>query len=396
MIQRRTTALALFLFLLLAGTGGGAWYWLFRPGYDELCRTAARERNWNEVERLASAWVKSNPQQALGWYWLGRSHFVRGDFDEAAQAYRHVPVGGPRGVESGTALMQILFHQQHNAAEAVRFASELLEVDSRLPDPRRTRIYYGAMTLQRGALLKDIQAAIDTRVDLPDHYIFLMTLEEISFRDGDQVTARWLSKSPEDEQLRAAYNVHRAQNIRAEYISNPREMLKQEFDQARAELAELHAAGLHEPAVIQALVQFAFDDGDLEQVATLLSDLPANAADDCVLWISIGRYARQTGDLEEAERALKKSLELNPLGWKSRNEYAQLLRETGRLSEAAAMQKLASQGMELTGDIRRLDHVRDASREIMEKIAQYAIACGKFDVANGVYRRYAPGLKQGR
>jgi Tfp pilus assembly protein PilF len=139
--------------------------------------------------------------------------------------------------------------------------------------------------------------------------------------------------------------------------------------------------------VLDSLLQLAKDDGDVEEVGRLLTLVPDDATNDPGFWRFRGWYAMQTGDLDQADDAFRQALELNPLGWQTRNEYAGLLRLRGQISEATAMQGISSLGSELALEARRLVHAHDISQELLKKMANFALKCNSPDVANGIVRR---------
>jgi len=373
----------------------GAWQWwssATNADFQQECRRAEQSGNWAKLEEISSAWTRARPNDALPWYSLGQAQLKLGDFTGAANAFKRVPVNGPRGIDAGTALMRLLFQHLNEPRKAVELARQLLELDPRLPDPRRTGIYFYGMTSQRGLLLKDLYAAIKTRADLPEHYVYLITLEDLSFRDGDVVTKRWLDSDPEDLNLKIAHSVQAARIARAKFLTSPSDALRSQMLEVTEQLNILKAESPGSGRILDVLLQSAMDDGDLTTAENLLALVTDDAAGDPVIWFWLGTFSRQTGDLIEAERALRQAVKLHPLGWKSRNELAMVLRASNRSEEAAIQQKLAATGMQLATEIRRLGHVSEVSREILEQIAQYAVQCEDWPVANGIFRRHAPGF----
>jgi tetratricopeptide (TPR) repeat protein len=198
-VQKWQKYLLLACIAVLLVLGGFAGWRVWRVSdFSRLCLAAEKKQDWPALEQLSREWSRLEPEEAVAWYWLGKSLQAQSRYEESVEAFQHVQISEPRGFDAAIAQMQILFQLLHKPAEAIEIADRLLEADPGLPDPRRYRIYFLAMTLQRGNLLKEIREAIRYRADLPDHYIYLMTLEDLIFRDGDVVTHNWLQRDPDN------------------------------------------------------------------------------------------------------------------------------------------------------------------------------------------------------
>ncbi len=354
---------------------------------------AERTGDWKVAEQVAGQLTLILPDDPWSWYALGQARERNQDFSGAAFALEHVAVEGPRGVDAALALMKLRLRYLNQPLESMKTASQLLQLDPKLSDPRRTRIYFYGMTLQRSWLLQDIYAAIEYRADLPEHYLTLVSLEELSFSDGDQVTEAWLQSAPQDPELKVAHLVQVARIAKARFLTAPSESLRlamvESLEQVRQMLTEVPGS----TCLLDVLLQDALENGNLDAAEKLLSDVSDSSLQDPMIWYWLGAFHRQAGDQAEAERALQQALQIHPLGWKARAELAQVLRATGRIEQAATQQALAAEGIRLTAEIRRLAHVSDASREFLLEIAEYAVECEDWQAANGIFRRYSPGAR---
>ncbi len=373
--------------------GSVAWF-RFGPkssvSYEQECVVAEKAGSPKVLLQVASAWTVARPEDSSAWYWLGEAHSKLRQYSEAAKAFENVALEQLRGVDAATALMKLRITELNQPLEAMELADRLLARDSRLADPRRTRIFFLAMTSQRGQLAREIAAAVEARADAPEHYVYLMTFEDLSFRDGDQVIGKWLAQSPDSEELQIAHAVQVAKNARAAFLTEPSEQLQKKLVAAELQMVDLHNRFPNSNAIIEVLLQFAMDHGNLTAVEKLLSGISDDAIDDPVIWLWLGRYYLRTDDLTRAESALRNAIALHPLGWQTRNELAQVLRASNRVKEAAKEQELAAQGLKLAGEIRRLSHVQEVSQGILTGIANYAVSCEEWPIANGIFRRNAP------
>ncbi len=357
------------------------------------CRDAAGRQNWHQLEALSRESLTVDQKAPVAWFWLGEALRYQRQFSEAEEAYSHVALNQLRGIDAAVERMQLRFHVFHDPESALQLAEELLRLNDRLADPIRNRIYYFAMTSQRAALLNEVQRAIEVQADLPAHFVYLVSLEEIGFSDADEVTAGWLKNAPDNQFFQAVNLAHRARNARAAWLTSPTAELKSGLDSLLDEVRLLHAELPQEPVLLEFLMTMAMDAGDVGRIGELLSLVPDSAADDPVFWLWRGRYALLTLDLEEAESSLTRAIEIHPLAWQARNEYAALLRTTGRSQEAGRLQKLAAQGTKIAGEIRRLSHANDVQQPLLDEIAEFANACEAWSIAHAVYRRRQPSVK---
>lgn len=363
-----------------------------RRGFPARCLAAEQRRDWRGLESLSRQWLRLAPDESVAWFWLGEALRAQHRFEDAARAYQHVPLDRIRGIDAAVERMQLLFHVFHDPVAALEIADRLLRIDDRLAAPVRNRIYYFAMTSQRPALLREIRRAIEIQADVPAHFVYLMTLEEIGFSDADQVTAQWLEHDPDHRFHRTVNLAHRARNARAAWLTSPSPETKGRLDQLIAEVSEAHRQQPRNTVLLEFLMTVAMDHGDADELGRLLTLVPDSAVEDPVFWLWRGRYALQVADIEDARRSLQRAIELHPLSFQARHEYAALLRTRNHPEQAGAVQALAAQGTEIVHRIRRLKHAHDVDQAILDAIADYARQCGDWSVANAVYRRREPAL----
>lgn len=388
------TAVKAGIVLIIAAAVWGYLQWQSAQETARLQRAlqkAERNGDWSVAAELAAQLTLVLPDDPWSWYSLGQARERKQDFAGAASAFGRVQVDGPRGIDASLALMKLRLRHLNQPLESIKTASQLLQLDPKLSDPRRTRIYFYGMTLQRSLLLQDIYAAIENRADLPEHYVTLVSLEELSFSDGGQVTEAWLQSAPQDPELKVAHCVQVATIAKARFLTAPSESLRLAMVESLSQVRQMLMEVPGSPRLLDVLLQDAVENGNLDAAEKLLSDVSDSSLQDPMIWYWMGAFHRQTGDLAEAERALLQALQIHPLGWKVRAELAQVLRATGRIEEAATQQALAAEGIRLTAEIRRLAHVSNASREFLLEIAEYAVECKDWNVANGIFRRYSPG-----
>lgn len=352
---------------------------------------AARRKDWTQLEQHTRAWLakRSDPQAQ---FWLATALREQHRFSEAVATHSQVPLDGPRGIDAAVDRMEMQFHVLHDTQDSLALAETLLQRDPKLASPRRQLIYYYAMTLQRISLLREIRLAIHYQADLPEHYLYLMTLEDLSFRfrDYEFATREWSAAAPDSAFLRSAHTAQVVRLARFRALSTPTAEMSRDYAQIRRAAASSLEPFESEPAVLETLLLLAVDDALTDEVGRLLQRVPDSAVDDPVFWKYRGWYAAQTGDHRQAEDSYQQALKLHPLGWQTRHEYANLLRLMGKPEEAGRQQLIASNGTAIAAEIRLLPNVEKATAALLTRLAGFARDCGDWDVAHGVVRRLPP------
>ncbi len=373
--------------LLLALISAASVYLQYRVDHlAKQCAEASKRNHWPKLEGLAREWL-SLRSAPVAWYWLGTSLKGQAKFREAKAAFARVPLDGIRGIDAAIERMEITFHIDQHPLEALELARQLLDRDARLASPRRHLIYFYAMTLQRPQLLREIHRAIDHLVDIPEQYVYLLTLEDLSFRDAEDVTTRWLEATPDSEYLQTIVEVQRLRVARNQARQTPSPELTQRYEDLRLAFVATHDATKAPTVVLETLLLLAMDQGDVEEAGRLLALVPESAGDDPAYWRYRGWYALRNGDLDQAEDSYRQALLLHPLGWQARHEYANLLRAKGDARAAARLQSVAGLGTRLIGESRRLDHAQNVTGVWLADMANYATQCAELSVANGILRR---------
>jgi len=351
------------------------------------CTSTFRAQNWIKLESLAREWltIESVPSAH---YWLGIALKEQRHFDEAFHEFDAVSIDGPRGIDAGVEKLEIQFHVHQKPLEAVALAERLLERDKKLASPRRHLIFFHAMMLHRADLIKHVKLAIEYHVDVPEHYVYLLTMEDLGFGDAEEITRKWTEANPDVAEFKKVNTSIRIRTLRANRLkSSPTQEATDKLTELLVSaLPELRELG-SDPIALDTLLLLAMDDGNLEEAGRLLSLVPDSAANDPCFWRYRGWYAMSTKDLEDADAAYRRALEIHPLGFQTRNEYSNTVRLMGRAEEAANQQSIARVGSELFLEIRRLPHTKNINSALMKRLATYALDCGATDLANGILRQ---------
>ena len=133
-------------------------------------------------------------------------------------------------------------------------------------------------------------------------------------------------------------------------------------------------------------LDYAIYDGDEERVLRLLKDCPKAAEQDPRFWRCRGWYLAAQGLHAEAERALRKSLELHPPSWRTWLMLASVLRQLQH-AEAGKAAEIALVGKELERDLFELPTARALDNDLGIRIQAYLRQTGPKFASEALARR---------
>jgi tetratricopeptide (TPR) repeat protein len=373
----------------VVAVAAGTLWWLREvriTRFNTECTVLSAREDWPRLEAKARQWTQWQ-SAPLAWYWLGVSLKQQREFAAAKEAFCRVPRDGPRGVDAAIEQVEIEYHIEQNPLKALALAKSLLERDPNLASPRRHLIHFYAMTFQRVELIRQVHLAIDHHTDLPEHFVYLFVLEDLSFRDGAEITGRWAQAAPESHFLKLVHEMHRVREARDEARLTPTPELHENFVTTRKQVLAAFDPLQPDPLYLDIQLLLAMDENDIDGAAKLLSLVPESAAADPVFWRYRGWYATQTGNLESACDSYNVALGLYPLAWRTRSEYATALRLRGQITEAGKQGAISGLASDLHADMRRMSHAKSVSTPMLSQIARLAKESGDWTIANAIIRR---------
>ena len=202
------------LILLLAALNWLAGRWRLAE-YPGQCNQAVTAEDWEKLEAVSREWIRDVPQSGMAWFWLGKSLHQRQKYTEAFEAFAHVPLRGPRGIEAANLRLEIQFHVLNQPLAALQIADEILQIEPGNFDARRNRVYFYAMTMQRPELIAEIRKIIEVGGDLPEHYLYFINIDDLWFMDGAEIVRRWRDEAPDSNLLKVSELIQRAKRARA-------------------------------------------------------------------------------------------------------------------------------------------------------------------------------------
>ena len=135
------------------------------------------------------------------------------------------------------------------------------------------------------------------------------------------------------------------------------------------------------------LLERAISKDDMAALGAALKDLPPAADQDSRFWRYIATLRDYQRRPAEAAEALKRSLELHPLDWKSHHLMAAVERVLGHVDIASKHADLAARGKQLEREIQELPNAAQVDPPLLARMQLYAQDCGDTGVSEGLKYR---------
>ena len=379
--RQRMKWLALFVLATTAtGVYGGYRVWINMriDAYAMSCREAMHKKDWPRVSELASAWSKLAPQQADPWICLAAAAGDRGEFPQAVEFLGHLPDGDPKTPMALLERSGMHFNVLNRPIEGAADCDRALRLQPHLAEAHQRLIFFYAFTMQRARMAKQIRAALQNDCDLPETYIYLLGRDWMSFANATQENVKWLRSDPDNELYLVAAAMFAVGALALDELSEPE---KENLPRANSPLHQRYLAELFErfPHNMELLVYYlkqASNDGDDDRVTALLALAPPEAVDDNRFWRFKGWLHAVRNELDEAESAYRKALEIHPYDYVAQHQLAAVARRLQKFDEVEALEARARTGNALRREILPLPDVRKGPKELQIRIATYAASCG--------------------
>lgn len=415
--SRRRIVFWLLLLVVLAGLTAWAAFAGYRgyrlASFEPACRQALEAEQWEQLRRRASQWAAWQPENADPWIYWAEAAQRLGDFERAAELLGNLPDDHPRTVPALLERSGLLFGALNRPGEGAETCRRVRQLDPTECEAWKREIYYYAMTLQRREMVETIHAAMDAGCELPAHYIYLIGTDWLNFSDGYEVNGRWLTADPENETLLVARAIHfvgaagLAEKVTEGEALSATRLVDQagQVEQLSGEPQGREPAGDFQqpeadrvmrdylrrfPGNLELLAYFleeAVSEQDVERVAELLAEAPAESAKDNRFWRYKGWVHARQRELDEAEQAYNEALRWNPYDWVSRHQLADVLRRGQRYEEVEQLERLSAEGKDLRRTLMELRDINAIPHPLLERMANYCEACGQQQVARHLRRR---------
>lgn len=393
-------AVAGILILIVAGL---TW---FDNGTEALvreCRLARIHRDWLGEKNSSELWLKRDPGNGDALLYLAEARSELGDIPGAIECLGSVPRNHPRAVAALVEKANLEWVDLNQPLSGLQTCEEVLNLNPSTIEANARIIAFYAFTLQRPQMLDAIQRAIKNRGEPKEAYVYLILADELIMTNALDLNAQWLASNPDNDVFRVAGAVQMVMQLGANVNATGKQELQDQQKRAVARIEELLASFPGHPVILTVLMDYYIASGDVARVGELLAAASDAAASHHLIWAYRGWYHLNVNENDEAEKSFENALHLDPVSWRTRNEYATLLRRQGRTAEAEKMQQMATFcRKELRDPLLKLPTARDVTPELLAKIADYVRDCGEDSIARAIEARVlemtnsVPGTLDGR
>jgi tetratricopeptide (TPR) repeat protein len=360
------------------------WHQRRSRAFKSACSVAVRDKDWNKLEALADRWVQWDPANGDGWVYLAEAAAQMGQVERAVEALGRVSNSYSGALEALALRGEMQFGDLNRPYDAVATWKRMLEINRRADVARQRLIYFYSMTFQRSAMLAEIRTAMELECEPPEAYAYFVLANELNFTDGMSVVSKWRDHYPDDETLEVAHAIYVAK-----YAASGGLPIFGQSTVASGDLTPIDACLKKYPANLEVLafhLEYAIYDGNEPRVLELLQQCPAAAENDPRFWRYRAWYLASQEQFEEAEKALRKSLELFPADWQTWLLLGNVLRRLGR-PEAAEAADVALMGKQLKRELFELPNARSLNKQLGEQVYRYLKRTGPDWVWQSLERR---------
>lgn len=367
-------------------------YWVYTRWHEnrireigEECRRYQTTADWPRMEEAARRWTTIDPDSADPWLFLAIAMQEQGDLKASATVLNQLPDTDPKTIPGLLELSALQFGPLNRPLDGVATCHRILNINPRILEARRRIIFFHAICLQRTKMTAQIYQGIEFACEPRESYVYLMLGDAPIFSNGFETANHWLQNEPDSELFLVARTVQLAENLAL--LKDPTTETRAQLDRAEQILTDYRRQFPGNTVVLWYFLKNAVRRSNVEEVGKLLATVPPDAGDQSTFWRYRGWYHAQVGETDEAEAAYAKSASLTPLDSQVWHELADVFRRKGRLTEAEAAQNIAANGRQLRLELQKLKDAAAVSDIQLERIRQYAHACGDQAVSEALRRR---------
>lgn len=336
---------------------------------------ARQAGHWGDVEAITRRWVKRDPQAAVAWLMAAEAAQQRGAVERAAGYLDQLPDEDWRTPTAMLELATMNFGPLNRPVRGEAALQRAIALDPMHAEARRRLVFFYGITLQRTKMAEEAREAIERGCDVPETYVYLMGTDWLTFTNAHEYNEKWLRSGTNLETHFVAHVVHWAG---AKGLDEQPEFVE-DVDAHAVALAEheRHLRACFEqypdnPELLAFFLKKKSTEADVQGVAELLARVPATAANDGRFWHYKGWLHAAREELEAAEAAYRRALEVNPYDWRSQLQLAEVLRKQQRFDEVESLVALSMEGKELRKTVLQLPDVQAVPIAVMEQMRGYA------------------------
>lgn len=341
---------------------------------------------WEQLANISTEWLSLEPGNVDAILKLALSQEKTGNIEAAATTLATVPDDDDRVLDALALQIDMYLSQLNRPSLAEAACLRLIRINSLAGRGYQRLIYYYSMTLQRAKLSKIIDDAIAAGCEPPEAYTYRLLLTALSFTDGQQTCARWLTGEPDNEAVLVAHAWHQARGSSKASISESAPASEDNVrEKAMNELLKTHPGNLE---VLAFHIEEFLHQGDWRSAARVLGQARQDAESDSRFWRYKAMILESQKQIENAIAAARKSIELNPVDWRGRMQLAALHRLTAASEEAGRESQIALMGKELERELLQLPSARAWSPGLPERTLKYLKMCGERRLEKSLAARF--------
>lgn len=343
------------------------------------------EENWGAAEVAARKWTEREPENSEAWLDLAEACRQQKKFAETADALGQISDKDPRILKSLALRTDLLLSELQDPVQAIENCQRILKIDPRADLARQRLIYINAMMLRRLEMVKQIRQAIKLQCEPPEAYVYLLLSDSLNFSNGAPLVNEWLKNDSGNEILEVALALYVASS------SSQKSLPLANGEMISGGNATLITACLkkypHNPEVLAYFLEKSLDQADLERVAQLLELVPEEAEADNRFWRFRGRYLALKNKLPMAEDSYRKALKRNPYDWRSQLGLSEIMRRSGKATEAQDLAQMGAKGKTFSRQLMELENPQQINSDLLSLIADYAQLCGDLAIHTAIQKR---------
>ncbi len=318
---------------------------------EQQCQELKIEKNWSELAKVSESWSKIEPDAADPWLYRGEAAEEISDWKSLVQYLDRVPRSDTRAVPALLKKSIVEFEKLNRPFDGAKTCDQVLELNPQVTAAHKQTVFFYMMTLQRREALARIRRAIRLGRESPETYVFLVSASWLNPASLYHNNTIWLESDPESE----IFEVARAMPIY--YTSakdDPKQAAAVEHIPTTEKLLEKYP---HNPELLSFIISLSITNGDLERVQELVKAFPENLAEkDPRYWRARAWCEEALGDVDQAEKSLRRGFALDPYWWIIHFQLHDLLRRQQRLDEAAYFFKVYKLSKDLSIEITGLNN----------------------------------------
>jgi tetratricopeptide (TPR) repeat protein len=341
---------------------------------------------WEQLANISTEWLSLEPGNVDAILKLALSQEKTGNIEAAAATLATVPDDDDRVLDALALQIDMYLSQLNRPSLAEAACLRLIRINSLAGRGYQRLIYYYSMTLQRAKLSKIIDDAIAAGCEPPEAYTYRLLLTALSFTDGQQTCARWLTGEPDNEAVLVAHAWHQARGSSSAAISESApDVEKDGRSKAMNELLKTHPGNLE---VLAFHVEEFLHEGDWSSAAKILGQARQDAENDSRFWRYKATILESQKQYENATAAARKAVELNAVDWRCHHQLAALLRLTTEPDQAGRESEIALAGKELEREMLQLPSARAWTPELPVRALEYLKICGELNLEKSLENRF--------